>query len=171
MKLFAPILALSLALALAACGEEDSSGGSAQSESGQPNAASAPASDDAPQLAKSSKEARERSEPKIQARSGPPPKQVVSKDLIKGTGAEIEVGRPFEPAWTAVYYKTGKWRESSWDTGEKYTFNYGVGQTVEGWEVGLKGMKVGGRREVIVPSKLAYGDGAIVYIVDLLGVR
>lgn len=116
------------------------------------------------------REAWERTEPKIRARSGAPPKKVIARDLIKGTGTVIEEGDLFSVNWTAVYYKTGKWRESSWDTGEKYTFNYGVGQIVEGWEEGLKGMRVGGRRELIVPSKLAYEDGAIVYVIDLLSI-
>lgn len=174
MKGFVSTLALCLALALAACGDSSTTSTESQFETAeQANSKAAKAASDSAEshlATRAPKEVWERTEPKIEARSGPPPKQVVSKDLLKGSGAVIEEGRPFGVNWTAVYYKTGKWRESSWDTGEKYTFNYGVGQIVKGWEEGLKGMRVGGRRELIVPSKLAYGDGAIVYIVDLLSV-
>jgi len=117
------------------------------------------------------KQVWERTEPKIEeAHNGPPPKKVVIRDLIKGKGAMIKPGDLFGINWTAAYYKTGKWRESSWETGRKYTFNYGAGQIVKGWEEGLKGMRVGGRRELIVPSKLAYENGAIVYVIDLLSI-
>lgn len=176
MKLFAPILALCLALAFATCGGDGSTTSTESQFETAPQTSSKaekkPTDSAEPQLAtRAPKKVWERTEPKIEARSGPPPKQLVIKDLVKGTGAVIEEERPFGVNWTAVYYKTGKWRESSWDTGEKYTFNYGVGQIVKGWEEGLKGMRVGGRRELIVPSKLAYEDGAIVYIVDLLSVK
>jgi peptidylprolyl isomerase len=168
VKFFALILALCLSLPFAACGGDSSTPAFETAL----QTAEKGSDDGEPQLAKRApKEVWERTEPKIEARSGPPPKQVVVKDLIKGTGAEIQKGHPFGVAWTAVYYKTGKWRESSWDTGQKYWFNYGVGQIVEGWEDGLRGMRVGGRRELIVPSKLAYEDGAIVYIVDLLAIE
>jgi FKBP-type peptidyl-prolyl cis-trans isomerase len=135
------------------------------------DATKAPAEPTESHLAKRApKDAWERTEPKIEARSGPVPKKVIVKDLIKGTGAVIKSGNLFGINWTAVYYKTGKWRESSWETGQKYTFNYGAGQVIEGWEEGLKGMRVGGRRELIVPSKLAYGNGALVYVIDLLSI-
>jgi peptidylprolyl isomerase len=117
-----------------------------------------------------SKVAGDRAEPKIRVPSGPPPKQVVIKDLVKGTGAVVEPGDQIRVKYIEANYKTGKVRGNSWEIGQPTVDNFGTGEVVAGWEVGLKGMKVGGRRELIVPSKLAYGEGALIYVIDLLGI-
>lgn len=174
MKHSAPILLLCLALAFAACGD-DSSTTSTQpkpetaSQAGS-KPAEAPSGSDESNLATNSKAARKRAEPKVRVPSGPPPKDVIIKDLVKGTGLALEGVRLFEVNYVSYDYRTGKKLESTWDLGEPYLFSFGREEIREGWERGLKGMRVGGRRELIVPSELAYGNGAAVYVLDLLSI-
>jgi peptidylprolyl isomerase len=73
--------------------------------------------------------------------------------------------------FVAVSYRTGKPYEVRWSKGGSFNIGFGPGFEVKGWEKGLPGMRVGGRRELLVPSKLAYGEGAVLYVVDLLGVE
>jgi len=113
----------------------------------------------------------DRPKPKVEVPSGPPPKELVIKDLDKGAGAMIESGREFVVDYVGVNYKTGQEFESTWAKSEPSKFSFGTGEVVEGWEEGLRGMRVGGRRELIVPSKLAYGTGALIYVIDLLKVE
>lgn len=107
--------------------------------------------------------------PKVVVPSGPPPKELVIKDLKKGTLDEVKPKQRLRVNYIGVTYKTGKPFEVNW--GKKplpFIFTYGVGEVIEGWEQGLKGMRVGGRRELIVPSKMAYNTGALVYVIELL---
>jgi FKBP-type peptidyl-prolyl cis-trans isomerase len=107
--------------------------------------------------------------PKVVVPSGPPPKELVIKDLKKGTLDEVKPKQRLRVNYIGVTYKTGKPFEVNW--GKKplpFIFTYGVGEVIEGWERGLKGMRVGGRRELIVPSKMAYNTGALVYVIELL---
>lgn len=107
--------------------------------------------------------------PKVVVPSGPPPKELVIKDLKKGTLDEVKPKQRLRVNYIGVTYRTGKPFEVNW--GKKplpFIFTYGVGEVIEGWEQGLKGMRVGGRRELIVPSKMAYNTGALVYVIELL---
>jgi peptidylprolyl isomerase len=93
----------------------------------------------------------------------------VIKDLKVGTGAVAKRGNQALVHEVGVIYSTGRELESSWQ-GKKEIFpvQLGSGQVIDGWEKGLPGMRVGGRRELIIPSKLAYGKGAVIYVFDLL---
>lgn len=73
--------------------------------------------------------------------------------------------------YKAVAYSTEELYEERWDPRNPFEIDFGPGLEVEGWEKGMIGMRVGGRRELIVPSKMAYGTGALVYVVDLLRVK
>jgi hypothetical protein len=111
--------------------------------------------------------------PGIHVPPGPPPRNLVIKDLKKGTGAAIPPNASIgiTTHYISVSYKTGKPYEVRWSRTDPFTIEFGPGLEIKGWEKGLPGMRVGGRRELIVPSRLAYGHGALLYVVDLLAVK
>jgi peptidylprolyl isomerase len=119
-------------------------------------------------------------EPKVTPPSGPAPKKLESKDLIVGTGPQAKAGDTVTVNYVGVLYKGGKEFDASWKRNEPFTFTLGKGQVIAGWDQGVVGMKVGGRRELIIPSALAYGakgspptippNAPLVFVVDLLGV-
>lgn len=119
-------------------------------------------------------------EPKVTPPSGTAPTTLVTKEIIKGTGAEAKDGDSVTVNYVGVLYKTGKVFNASWETKEPFTFTLGKGQVIKGWDQGVVGMKVGGRRELIIPAELAYGktgsppkipaNSPLVFVVDLLGV-
>ena len=97
---------------------------------------------------------------------GPAPQQVVIKDLKVGGGPLVRDGDPFVARYVTYGYESGGVSEPYWDSPSTYTA--GLGTYKEGWERGLKGIRVGGMRELIVPSSMAYGNGALVYVVQVL---
>ena len=101
--------------------------------------------------------------------TGPPPDEVVIEDIREGEGAELEMYRKFTLNYVNFDYETGEQREKVWSP-RSLTWDWGYEQLVDGLEIGLEGMRVGGLRELIVPSDLAYNDGARVYLVELLKV-
>ncbi len=121
-----------------------------------------------------------RKEPRLRARASEPPADLVVRDLKRGDGAEATPGKTLTVDYKGAHYDSGKAFDSSWSTGQPFTFLLGANQVIDGWDEGLEGMRVGGRRELVVPPDLAYGDhgqGAIlpnetiVFVVDLLDVR
>jgi peptidylprolyl isomerase len=108
----------------------------------------------------------------------PPPTKLVTKDLIVGTGAEAKTGSAVTVNYVGQLYSTGKEFDSSWKRNETFPFTLGKGQVIAGWEQGVVGMKVGGRRELIIPPSLAYGikgspptippNATLVFVIDLL---
>jgi FKBP-type peptidyl-prolyl cis-trans isomerase len=121
------------------------------------------------------------SKPKVEVPSGPPPKKLVEKELVEGSGPAAGNGDEITFNYTAVDYETGKQIGSSWGTGQPYDVKLGSGKIIPGWDRGMRGMKVGGRRELIVPPRLAYGatgipptipsDATLVFVVDLLSIK
>jgi peptidylprolyl isomerase len=119
-------------------------------------------------------------EPTVTPPSGPAPSKLETKELIKGTGAEAKAGDTVTVNYVGVLYNGGKEFNASWETKEPFTFALGKGQVIPGWDQGIPGMKVGGRRELIIPAALAYGakgsppkipaNAPLVFVVDLLGV-
>jgi peptidylprolyl isomerase len=118
-------------------------------------------------------------EPEVKPPSGPPPTKLVVKDLVAGTGKEAKLGSTITVNYVGVLYHGGKQFDSSWKRGEPASFPLKVGGLIPGWTQGIPGMKVGGRRELIVPAALAYGakgsgstippNEPLVFVVDLLG--
>ena len=90
--------------------------------------------------------------------SGAPPKQLETKELEEGTGAEAKAGDKVTVQYVGVGYKSGEEFDASWDRGEPFSFTLGAGEVIPGWDQGVEGMKVGGRRELIIPPELAYGE-------------
>ena len=110
---------------------------------------------------------------------GAPPNKLVVKDLITGTGPAAKAGSTITVNYVGVLYKGGKEFDSSWKTGQPFApFQLGQGRVIPGWDKGLVGMKVGGRRELIIPPSLGYGktgspptipaNATLVFVVDLL---
>jgi peptidylprolyl isomerase len=118
-------------------------------------------------------------EPKIIPPSGAAPSKLVSKDLITGTGAEAKAGQMITVNYVGALYKGGKVFDASWKRNEPFSFTLGQGQVIPGWDKGVPGMKIGGRRELIIPAAEAYGakgspplippNAPLVFVIDLLG--
>ena len=118
-------------------------------------------------------------EPKVTPPSGAAPTKLVSKDLIVGTGKEAKAGDQVTVNYVGVLYKGGKEFDASWKRKEPFQFTLGQGAVIKGWDQGVVGMKVGGRRELVIPSELAYGktgsppaipaNAPLVFVIDLLG--
>lgn len=119
-------------------------------------------------------------QPKVTVPSGPAPATLQVKEIIKGTGPEANPGASVTVNYVGVLYHGGKEFDASWKRSEPFTFALGKGQVIKGWDQGVAGMKVGGRRELIIPAELAYGkngspptippNAPLVFVVDLLGV-
>jgi peptidylprolyl isomerase len=111
----------------------------------------------------------------------PPSYQLELDDLEVGEGEEAVAGNIVEVHYVGVSWKTGKQFDASWDRGSTFKFGLGKGQVIAGWDQGVAGMKVGGRRRITIPPNLAYGkrgaggvigpDETLVFVVDLIGVR
>jgi peptidylprolyl isomerase len=116
--------------------------------------------------------------PAIEAHRGPAPKRLVVKDIIRGTGSRAKNGDVLTVNYVGVLYGNNKIFDSSWHRRAPFTFPLGQGEVIEGWERGIVGMRVGGRRELIIPAALAYGskgspptippNSTLIFVVDLL---
>ncbi len=109
-----------------------------------------------------------------------PPTSLVSMDLIQGTGPTAQAGDQVVVNYVGVSYSTGKQFDASFDRNQPFPFTLGQGQVIPGWDQGVVGMKVGGRRELIIPPNLAYGasgnqviapNETLIFIVDLISVN
>ncbi|WP_410587410.1 FKBP-type peptidyl-prolyl cis-trans isomerase [Amycolatopsis sp. lyj-23] len=119
--------------------------------------------------------------PLIDRPDGPPPADLEITDLTVGDGAEATNGKTVTVHYVGVSHATGEQFDASWDRGEPLRFGLGAGQVIAGWDQGVAGMKIGGRRKLVIPPHLAYGDrGAggvikpgetLVFVVDLVGVN
>ena len=108
---------------------------------------------------------------------GSPPTELVLDDLIIGEGAECESGQIISVDYVGISWSTGIEFDSSWSRNEVFAFHLGGGQVISGWDEGCKGMRVGGRRKLVIPPAMGYGSqGAggviapnetLVFIVDL----
>jgi peptidylprolyl isomerase len=119
-------------------------------------------------------------QPVVKPPSGPAPAKLVVKDLIVGKGAAAKSGNTVSVNYVGVLYKGGSEFDASWKRHQPLTFPLGQGQVIPGWDQGVPGMKVGGRRELIIPSALAYGaqgsqgippNSPLVFVVDMLGIQ
>lgn len=121
------------------------------------------------------------SKPTIEVPTEPPPPDLVIDDIVTGDGATAEQGDTVKVQYVGVDYETGKQFDASWDSGKPFSFQLGAGNVIPGWDQGVEGMRVGGRRELIVPPDLAYGtqgqpptigpNATLVFVIDLLDVQ
>ena len=119
--------------------------------------------------------------PEIDFPGGEAPADLVITDIVEGDGAEAKAGDVAHVHYVGVAFSTGEEFDSSWNRGAPLSFPLGHGHVISGWDQGVVGMKVGGRRQLTIPPHLGYGDrGAggvikpgetLIFVVDLLGVR
>ena len=96
--------------------------------------------------------------PEIDFPGGEPPAELEIKDIWEGDGPVARAGDNVRVHYVGVAYSTGEEFDASWDRGEPLAFQLGAGRVIAGWDQGVQGMKVGGRRQLIIPPGLAYGD-------------
>jgi peptidylprolyl isomerase len=119
--------------------------------------------------------------PDIEPPEGDIPFDLVLDDLVAGDGEEATAGKKVTVHYVGVSFLTGEEFDASWNRGQPFEFKLGKGQVIPGWDQGVAGMKVGGRRRLTIPSALAYGargaggvikpNEPLVFVVDLLAVE
>ncbi len=119
--------------------------------------------------------------PDVDPHLGDVPTELEITDLVEGDGDEATSGSNVSVHYVGVAHSTGEEFDASYNRGDPLQFRLGIGQVIAGWDTGVQGMKVGGRRRLVIPPHLGYGDrgagGAIapgetlIFVVDLLGVR
>jgi peptidylprolyl isomerase len=116
--------------------------------------------------------------PEIDFPDGPAPSELVIEDLVVGDGPEAVAGGNVEVHYLGVEYDTGEEFDSSWSRGQ--TIEFPLRGLIQGWQDGIPGMKVGGRRKLVIPPELAYGPAGsghrlsgktLVFVIDLVGTR
>ena len=125
--------------------------------------------------------AERQEKPDVETPDGPPPKDLVVEDVEEGDGPTAEQGDQVVVDYVGVDYESGKEFDASFGAPEPFEFALGGGMVIPGWDEGVEGMKVGGRRELIIPPDLAYGEqgqppaikpnSTLVFVIDLLEVR
>lgn len=123
----------------------------------------------------------ETTKPSVTIPDGPPPAALLIEDITTGDGAEAVAGSAPVMHYVGVSWSTGRQFDASWDRGQTFSFALGKGQVIGGWDQGIVGMKVGGRRRLTIPPELGYGahgaggviapNETLVFVVDLLDVR
>ncbi len=161
------IVGACLALVAAGCGSDDST---TSSSSGEETSSS-----------QESEAPGKKTKPTVEKPSGAPPKELVTNDLEEGSGAEAKSGDTVTVQYVGVNYKTGKEFDSSWSRSEPFSFTLGAGEVIPGWDQGIEGMKVGARRELVIPPELGYGTAGappaippnetLIFVVDLEAVE
>lgn len=163
-----PLFALFL---LAGCGSSDNK----EKTAAPPARTAAPTA--APTISSDLKQ-----QPVIAKPSGQPPAKLVAKDIVKGKGKKAKAGDKASVQYVGVSWSSGQKFDASWDRGaEPFQFPLGGGQVIKGWDKGIAGMRVGGRRELIIPPALAYGPNGyppaigpnetLIFVVDLVKLR
>jgi peptidylprolyl isomerase len=118
--------------------------------------------------------------PEVEKPTGDIPFELIIDDIVVGDGDEAVAGKKVSVHYVGVAFSTGDEFDASWTRGQAFSFKLGKGQVIPGWDAGVQGMKVGGRRKLTIPSAMAYGArGAgnvikphepLVFVVDLLAV-
>ncbi|MBO2452386.1 FKBP-type peptidyl-prolyl cis-trans isomerase [Actinomadura barringtoniae] len=118
--------------------------------------------------------------PEIDFPEGTPPQYLDITDISVGDGPEATKGSTVSVHYVGVSFSTGEEFDASWNRGSAFDFPLGGGRVIKGWDMGVEGMKVGGRRKLVIPPHLAYGDRSpspaikpgetLIFVVDLLGV-
>lgn len=167
VRRLAAILTVLLAVAAAGCGSDN-----------KDQAATTPTTTAATPPA-TPPTAATRPKPKVTVPKGPAPKRLVTKDLIAGNGAAAKPGDQLAVNYVGVLYRGGKEFDSSYGR-TPFPFQLGAGQVIPGWDKGLVGMRVGGRRELMIPPRDAYGargappdipaNATLVFVVDLVSI-
>ena len=152
---FAAVLAVTVAIVLIARGGDDDGGG--DSTTADPG-----------------------SKPEVEVPEGRPPQELVIEDLEEGDGDEAASGDQVTVQYVGIDFDSGEEFDSSWERPEPFSFTLGGGEVIPGWDQGVEGMKVGGRRRLVIPPDLAYGpegqppdigpNATLVFVIDLVSV-
>jgi peptidylprolyl isomerase len=177
-KLLTLTAALLLAVGVAACGDDDSSSDGETAATAAPTEAPVAPNTDA--IVAGITKNREK-EPKIVTPEGDPPADLIVKDIVKGKGKKAKAGDELTMQYVGVSWSSGEKFDASWDRGQPFAFQLGAGMVIPGWDQGLVGMREGGRRLLVIPPDLGYGEagagGAIgpnetlIFAVDLEKIR
>lgn len=164
------IIAVCLALAIAGCGSSSDTSSTAGGESSTAAKSEGTAS-----------QTNLKVKPEVTVPSEPAPKKLTEKEIVEGTGAEAKSGDKVTVQYVGVGYESEEEFDSSWSRSEPFSFTLGAGEVIPGWDQGVAGMKVGGRRELTIPSELAYGPAGsppaigpnetLIFVIDLLAVE
>jgi peptidylprolyl isomerase len=190
MRRFVPFLAL-LALVAAGCGGSDTKTADIPSGGGSTQAAADTTADTQTETATTSTQAKGTAraplvsptkdlskKPRIPKQPGDAPAQLVVQDIVKGKGAKADDGKVLTVRYVGVRFRDNQQFDASWDRKpNEFKFPLGAGQVIPGWDQGLKGMRVGGRRQLTIPADLAYGaqgqppdigpNEPLIFVVDL----
>jgi peptidylprolyl isomerase len=170
----AALISVVSVLVLAGCGGggKDKSTASTAAAPAATATATAPGAGGAAQL---------QTKPTVTVPSAKPPTKLVIKDIVKGTGATAQAGDTVSVHYVGVSYANRKQFDASWDRHQPFSFQLGGGMVIPGWDQGVVGMKVNGRRELIIPPALGYGaqgqppaiapNDTLVFVIDLLRVQ
>ncbi len=119
--------------------------------------------------------------PVVVVPKGVSPKTFAYKDIVEGSGPVAKSGDKVSVQYVGVGFDTEKEFDSSWSRNEPFPFTLGAGAVIKGWDKGVEGMKVGGRRELLLPANLAYGPAGsppsigpnetLIFIIDLLEIE
>jgi peptidylprolyl isomerase len=117
--------------------------------------------------------------PLVDPHLGPAPDDLLIEDLIVGTGEEATAGRTAVVHYVGVGVSSGAEFDASWNRGDTFEFPLGAGHVIKGWDQGVVGMKVGGRRRLVIPARLGYGNQGgviapgetLIFVVDLIELR
>jgi peptidylprolyl isomerase len=171
-RLTLALAVLLAALALVACGDDD----------GDNDSAAEPTTEQpAPQTETEAADLTDTSvKPVIPKPTGSPPSKLVKEDIVKGKGRAAKAGDSLTMHYVGIAFSTGEQFDASWDTGTPFgPFQLGTGQVIPGWDRGIVGMRVGGRRKLVIPPELAYGsqgqgpigpNETLIFVVDLLAI-
>jgi peptidylprolyl isomerase len=171
------LLTLAVAASLTACGSDDGTASSAGSSSTSSTCDRQPPSSEAPAAVSTDLAVQ----PEAPCFDAAPPADLVISDVVVGTGADAVDGSTAALKYVGAFYENGEEFDSSWSRGKDETLpvTVGAGQVIAGFDQAVQGMKVGGRRMVVIPSELGYGsDGqgpipgnaTLIFIIDLVQV-
>jgi peptidylprolyl isomerase len=163
------LLLLAFCLALAACGER-----APEEEGGEEPAAATEPAEGTTSIGEISTDLTQK--PVIPKPSGEPPAELQTEDIVEGTGPAAKAGDTVSMQYVGNAWTTGEQFDASWDRNQAFPFTLGAGDVIAGWDQGIAGMKAGGRRLLIIPPELGYGEAGqgpigpnetLVFVVDL----
>ncbi len=119
--------------------------------------------------------------PFVEPHTGPAPDDLLIEEIVVGSGDEATAGQTAVVHYVGISASTGEEFDASWNRGDTFSFPLGAGYVIQGWDRGVVGMKIGGRRRLVIPSHLGYGEqGAggviapgetLIFVVDLIALR
>lgn len=185
MKRLPLILLACLAVVIAGCSSSSDSStssteSSASTEAGESSTKSGESSKESGESAPKASPSKKKTKPTVTVPKGVSPENFATKEIEEGTGPEAKAGDNVTVQYVGVGYDSEEEFDSSWGK-EPFTFTLGAGQVIKGWDQGVEGMKVGGRRELLIPGDLAYGpegrpptigpNETLIFVIDLLAVE